>query len=430
MHFKVGLLGLGTVGAGLAEVFLRKNETIAEQIGCPISLAKVLVRDLDKPRLVDLPPSMLTTRPEDILDDPDIHIVVEALGGEEPAYTYIQRAIRNRKHIVTPNKEVIAKHGPDILDLARRYNGDVHYEASVGGGIPLIAAFKQDLVANDIRQIRAIINGTTNYILTRMDTAGLPFDAALREAQELGYAEPDPRNDVDGTDAAYKLAILAALAFQIRAAPEDIYREGITELTPADFAYARAMGYAIKLLAIGRRQGNAVELRVHPTLVPREALLARVEGAFNAVEVEGDLTGKVVFYGRGAGARPTASALLADIIDIAQDVLRRYAEHTPRLLIDPSRRRLAMADVESAYYLRLMAVDEPGVLAFVAQTLADAEVSVASIVQRIATTDGRPAEIVIVTHPTRESHAQRVIERLRASAKLLAVPRPMRVEAE
>ncbi|MBI2322768.1 MAG: ACT domain-containing protein [Chloroflexi bacterium] len=190
------------------------------------------------------------------------------------------------------------------------------------------------------------------------------------------------------------------------------------------------MGYAIKLLAIGRRQGNAVELRVHPTLVPREALLARVEGAFNAVEVEGDLTGKVVFYGRGAGARPTASALLADIIDIAQDVLRRYAEHTPRLLIDPSRRRLAMADVESAYYLRLMAVDEPGVLAFVAQTLADAEVSVASIVQRIATTDGRPAEIVIVTHPTRESHAQRVIERLRASAKLLAVPRPMRVEAE
>ncbi|MBI2322767.1 MAG: homoserine dehydrogenase [Chloroflexi bacterium] len=206
MHFKVGLLGLGTVGAGLAEVFLRKNETIAEQIGCPISLAKVLVRDLDKPRLVDLPPSMLTTRPEDILDDPDIHIVVEALGGEEPAYTYIQRAIRNRKHIVTPNKEVIAKHGPDILDLARRYNGDVHYEASVGGGIPLIAAFKQDLVANDIRQIRAIINGTTNYILTRMDTAGLPFDAALREAQELGYAEPDPRNDVDGTDAAYNTA--------------------------------------------------------------------------------------------------------------------------------------------------------------------------------------------------------------------------------
>lgn len=430
MHFRVGLLGLGTVGGGLAEAFLRKNEAIAEQIGCPISLAKVLVRDLDKPRAVALPPDMLTTRPEDILDDPTIHIVVEALGGEEPAYTYIRRAICHGKHIVTPNKEVIAKHGPDILDLARQYNADVHYEASVGGGIPLIAAFKQDLVANDIRQIRAIINGTTNYILTRMDNAGLPFDTALREAQQLGYAEPDPRNDVEGTDAAYKLAILAALAFQIRAAPEAIYREGITELTPADFAYARAMGYAIKLLAIGRRQGDAVELRVHPTLVPREALLARVEGPFNAVEVEGDLTGRVVFYGRGAGPRPTASALIADIIDIAQDVVRRYAEHTPRLLINPDRRQLAMAEIESAYYLRLTAVDEPGVLAFVAQTLADADVSVASIVQRIATTDGRPAEIVLVTHPTRELRVQRVVERLRASPKLLAVPRPLRVEAE
>jgi homoserine dehydrogenase len=426
----VGILGLGTVGAGLVDAFLRKNDAIAEQVGCPISLAKVLVRDLRKPRSIALPPDLLTDRPEDVLDDPDIHIVVEALGGEEPAFTYIQRAIRHGKHIVTPNKEVIAKHGPDILDLAREYNADVHYEASVGGGIPLIAAFKQDLVANEIRQIRAIINGTTNYILTRMDTLGLPFDAALREAQELGYAEPDPRNDIEGTDAAYKLAILAALAFQIRAAPEDIYREGITELTPADFAYARAMGYAIKLLAIGRRRDGAVELRVHPTLVPREALLARVEGPFNAVEVEGDLTGKVVFYGRGAGPRPTASALLADIIDIAQDVLRRYAEHTPRLLIDPTRRVLPMDEVESAYYLRLTALDEPGVLAFVASTLAEANVSVASIVQRTGATDTHPAEIVIVTHPTREANLRAVVERLGRSPKLLAVPRPLRVESE
>lgn len=430
VHFRVGILGLGTVGAGLVDAFLRKNDAIAHQVGCPISLAKILVRDLDKPRGVAVPRDLLTDRPEDVLDDPTIQIVVEALGGEEPAFTYIQRAIRNGKHIVTPNKEVIAKHGPDILELARAYNADVHYEASVGGGIPLIAAFKQDLVANDIRQLRAIINGTTNYILTRMDMLGLPFDAALREAQELGYAEPDPRNDIEGTDAAYKLAILAALAFQIRAVPEEIYREGITALTPADFAYARAMGYAIKLLAIGRRRGAAVELRVHPTLVPREALLARVEGPFNAVEVDGDLTGKVVFYGRGAGPQPTASALLADIIDIAQDVLRRYADHTPRLLIDPNRRILPMEEIESAYYLRLTALDEPGVLAFVASTLAEANVSVASIVQRTGTTDTHPAEIVIVTHPTREANLRAVVERLRASPKLLAVPRPLRVESE
>lgn len=430
MRFNIGLLGLGTVGAGLAEVLRRKGEAIAAQIGGPAHLARVLVRDPAKPRACRLARELLTTDPNQILEDPRIHIVVEAMGGEEPAFTYIQRAIQNGKHIVTPNKEVIAKHAHAILALAQKHNVDVHYEASVGAGIPLIATFKQDLVANDIRQIRAIINGTTNYILTRMAKEGLPFERALAEAQALGYAEPDPTHDIDGTDAAYKLTILSALAFQLAARPEEVYREGIEDLTPEDFTYAQQMGYAIKLLAIGRVADNQVELRVHPTLVPSGALLARVEGPFNAVEVEGDLTGKMVFYGQGAGAYPTASALVADIIDIAQDVLRRYGDHAPRLLVNPSRSLRPMGEVRSGYYLRLRAADEPGVLAQVAGILAHEGISIASIVQKSGAVEAGAAEIVIVTHPTPEAGMGAALRHLRALPCLRAVSRPLRVEQE
>src|SRR5215207_3579087 len=312
----VGLLGHGVVGGGVARTLRDKAETIARRVGRRVVPRGVLVRDLDRHR--DAGWLTITDNPADVLDDPEIQIVVEMMGGEQPAHDYIRRAIANGKHVVTANKEVMAKHGPEIVAEAAGRGLDVAYEASVGGGIPVIGPFKLDLLANDISQVTAIINGTTNYIITRMSQAGLDFGTALGEAQAAGYAEPDPRNDVEGIDAAYKLAILATLAFHARVRPDDIYYEGITGLASSDFRYAHELGYAVKLLAIGRATPAGLELRVHPTFLPADEMLAKVDGVFNAVSVEGDLVGQVLFYGRGAGAGPTSSAVVADVIDIAQ----------------------------------------------------------------------------------------------------------------
>jgi homoserine dehydrogenase len=283
----VGLLGLGVVGTGVARTLAEKSDSIARRVGCPIELRRVLVRDAQRER--PLAGLALTTDPEAVLCDPNVRIVVEVMGGEEPARTFLERAIAAGKHVVTANKEVMAKHGAELVSAAAVAGVDVAYEASVGGGIPVIGPFKLDLLANDISQVTAIINGTTNYIITRMSQAGLDFAAALREAQEAGYAEPDPRNDVEGIDAAYKLAILATLAFHARVRPEDVHCEGITSLSPSDFRYAHELGYAIKLLAIGKQTETGLELRVHPTMLPTSSMLANVDGVFNAVQVDGDL---------------------------------------------------------------------------------------------------------------------------------------------
>jgi homoserine dehydrogenase len=316
----IGLMGLGVVGSGVARTLFEKSEAIAQQVGCPLRIKKILVRDVAKKRDFDVSHHLLTTDPAQIITDPEIDIVIEVVGGETKAFEYIKESISRRKHIVTANKEVISKHSLELFALASKNKVDIRYEASVGGGIPLVAPFQRDLLANNITAIHAIINGTTNYIVTRMTKDGLDFATALKQAQELGYAEANPANDIDGVDAAYKLAILATLAFRTEIHPDDIYYEGISRLTARDFRYAKELGYAIKLLAIAKKEKQAIQVRVHPTFVPEDLLLANVDGVFNAIQVEGDLVGRVIFYGRGAGSSPTASAVVADVIQLAQNI--------------------------------------------------------------------------------------------------------------
>lgn len=408
----VGLLGLGVVGAGVAQALVTKAESIGRRVGRPVTLRRALVRDPARPRALD--PALLSTDPAAVLDDPAIDVVVEVLGGEQPAHQYILAAIEQGKHVVTANKEVMAKHGPEILARAAARGVDVAFEASVGGGIPVIGAFRLDLLANDLTEVTAIINGTTNYILTKMAREGVDYREALQEAQALGYAEPDPRNDVEGIDAAYKLTILATLAFHARVRPDDVYVEGITRLAAADFRYARELGYAIKLLAVGRATSRGIELRVHPTFLPVDEMLAKVDGVFNAVSVEGDLVGRVLFYGRGAGAGPTSSAVVADVIDIAQ----RLHSGGGRALfppLDPNRGALPLSDLWTRYYLRLVAADQPGVIAQITRVLGDHAISLTSVIQKETVTlgadgDEQYAEIVLMTHRAHEAAMQRAVK--------------------
>jgi homoserine dehydrogenase len=418
---RVGMLGLGVVGSGVAQALLTKADSIARRVGRPVILQRALIRTPDKPRT--LAPALITSDPAAILEDPEVEVVVEVLGGEQPAHEYILAAIARGKHVVTANKEVMAKHGPEILELAAAHGVDVAFEASVGGGIPVIGAFRLDLLANDLQEVTAIINGTTNYILTKMAREGVDYHTALQEAQALGYAEADPRNDVEGVDAAYKLTILATLAFHARVRPDEVYCEGITRLAAADFRYARELGYAIKLLAIGRAREQGLELRVHPAFLPEDQMLANVDGVFNAVSVEGDLVGRVLFYGRGAGAGPTSSAVVADVIDIAQRLHAgragretRDAKPLTRLLppLDESRRVLRMEETRARYYLRLIAADQPGVIAQITRVLGEHDISLASVIQKEDVvvddaSDLHHAEIVLMTHTAREAAMQRAV---------------------
>ncbi|MBM2809350.1 MAG: thrA [Chloroflexi bacterium] len=416
---RIGLLGLGVVGSAVARALIDKADLLTHRVGRPLELRRVLIRDASKPRSID--PSLISANADDILDDPETDLIVEVMGGEQPAHDYIVRALRAGKHVVTANKEVMAKHGPEILAIAAERGVDISFEASVGGGIPVIGPFKLDLLANEIDEIRAIINGTTNYILTRMATDGTDFGTALAEAQKLGYAEADPRNDIEGIDAAYKLAILGSLAFHTVVRPSDVFHEGISGLAPADFRYARELGYAVKLLAIGRANDGAVELHVHPALIPQTEMLAKVDGVFNAVTVRGDLVGNILFYGRGAGAGPTSSAVIADIVDLAHRTMEGTARVRPPAYDDRYRFR-PMDEVCTRYYLRLLAADQPGVFAQITQALGDARISLASVIQKQNVLIGDPAveyaEIVLMTHEAVEAPMQRAI---RAVASLPAV---------
>jgi len=427
---RIGLLGLGTVGSGVAEILSRKRADVEREIGLPVRLCRVLVRNREKRRGFTVDPQLLTSDPADIVESPDVNMVIEVMGGEEPAGSYIRRAMNAGKQVVTANKELVAKRGAELLTLAAEKNVDFHYEASVGGGIPLIAPFKQDLAANRICRVKAIINGTTNYILTRMAEAGVEFGEALAEAQALGYAEPDPANDVEGTDAVYKLAILSTLAFHIVVRPEQIYSEGITKLAARDFRYARDLGYTIKLLAIGADVDGQVEARVHPVMLPASALLARVDGVYNAVQVEGDLVGKVMFTGCGAGAMPTASAVIADVIDIAQDVQREMGFITPVIRYDDGKNIKPMSEVLTRFYLRLEVVDEPGVLAQITKVLGEQGISIASIIQKEVDDVARSAEIVIVTHTAVEGAISQALTQLRELKVVNEIGSAIRIEED
>ncbi|MBI4302392.1 MAG: homoserine dehydrogenase [Chloroflexi bacterium] len=413
----IGLMGLGVVGSGVARVLAEKGDTLGHQVGCPLSLKRVLVRDVSKKRSIEVSSSLLTTQAREILDDPEIAIVIEVMGGERPALDLIKEAIKRGKHVVTANKEVIAKHGPSLFALARKHRVELLYEASVGAGIPLIASLRQGLLANEISSIYAIINGTTNYILTQMANHGMDFSLALHQAQKLGYAEADPTADVEGIDAAYKLAILATLAFHKEILPSDVHHEGITRITARDFRYAQELGYAIKLLAIAKREIDSLQVRVHPALVPQDLLLAKVEGVFNAVQVEGDLIGRLLLYGQGAGSLPTTSAVIADAIDLAYRIHRNIPNPPPSLLAEGWSIK-PISQIQTRYYLRMAVTDRPGVLAQIAKTLGDHLISIASVIQKEVDEDDQTAEIVIMTHQANEAAMQ---EALREAARLPVV---------
>jgi homoserine dehydrogenase len=423
----IGLLGLGTVGTGVAEVLAAKADSLAEQAGLPLVLRKVLVRDVNRQRAVEVGPNLLTSHPEEVLSHPQVDIVIELIGGEYPATKYIKQALANGKHIVTANKEVIAKHGHELFSLARKHGIDIRYEASVGSGIPLISTFQHDLAANSISAIHAIVNGTTNYILTRMAQEGLDFASTLKQAQKLGYAEADPANDIEGIDAAYKLVILSNLAFGTKFTPQDVYREGISNIAARDFLYAREFGYAIKLLAIAKRERDKVEMRVHPVFIPQDFQLAKVDGVYNAVEVETDLAGKLVFYGEGAGALRASSAVLADVLAIARNIYRGV-NNVPELRLNETVSVKPMSELKTRYYLRLNAADRPGVLAQISKVLADNSISISSVIQKESGLPAQTATIVIMTYPAREKAMQKALRQLKQLSEVNEVSNFIRVE--
>lgn len=405
----VGILGVGTVGSGVLHVLQQKGDRIARTLGARIVVRRALVRDLERQRDVRLGNELLTADPNVVLEDAEIDVVVELLGGDEPARAYIERALTSGKHVVTANKEVIAKHGRELLAIADERGVNLFYEASVGGGIPIIRVLRRDLVANEITQIQAIINGTTNYILSDMEQ-GRDYAEALRQAQALGYAEADPKNDVEGIDAAYKLAVLATLAFRTDVRPHELYRNGISELDAKDFRYAAEMGYVIKLIASARLVDGKIEAGVHPTLIPADHHLASVRGVFNAVLIDGDEIDKLMLYGRGAGAKPTSSAVLADLCAVVQDIVSGVAE---RIDFPSGRRALRpFGETEARYYVRMLVADQPGVLAQIAQILGDERISIASCIQKETDDEARVAELVIMTHPAQHDRIARALDRV------------------
>ena len=430
----IGLLGAGVVGSQVARVILDPDTNHQ------LSLNGVLVRDVE--RLRDgVPPDLLTADPETVLGDERNDIIIEVMGGEEPARSYMAAAISAGKHVVTANKEALAKHGDELTKLAAQNNVSLSYEASVGGGIPVLAALQDSLTANRIESIRAIINGTTNYVLSSMNESGMSFEDALSEAQELGYAEADPTADVDAHDAVYKLSILARLAFGASAIPELIYREGIRNIGAKDLRYASALGFTIKLLAIARADSNGVRCRVHPALVPVDVPMANVNGVLNAVELNGDLLGPLWLQGRGAGAGPTASAVMGDVLRIANGVstkssplsIKGELKGVQPTAVQRSERTDApnvvdMDDLQVRYYLRLTCLDRFGVLAKIASVFGDATISIASVLQFDSDDERGLADLVIMTHPSREANMQDAAYRLRQLDVVASLENLIRVE--
>lgn len=405
----VALLGFGNVGSSVWQLIEERSRRLGWAAGRPIAVRRALVREPGKTRPVTPPPGFLTTDLDELLDDPAVEVVVELMGGLEPAGSYVRRALAAGKSVVTANKELIAHHGPELLRLAREHGAQLRFEASVGAGIPIIRPIEEMLVANRITRVTGILNGTTNYIVSRMASAGATFREALAEAQELGYAEPDPSDDVEGRDTARKLAILASYAFGSWVSPEAVYTEGITALDPVDLGYAAQLGYAVRLVGTAIHREAGIEARVHPALVPLDHPLASVRGAANAIFVEGDPVGELMFYGLGAGGYATASAILGDLVQVARGSRpwrpepRSGADALPVLPADA---------IRSAYYLRLEVADSPGTLAALAGAMARHAISLRQVLQMRS--QGERAEVVFVTHPAREAEMRQAREDVEA----------------
>lgn len=404
----MGLIGFGTVGTGVLRLLRRNRRLIIDRLGMPLDMAKIVDKDLSRGRGVPVDKSILSRNPDDILDDPEIPIVIELMGGLEPARTFILKAVKKGKHVVTANKALLAEHGAEVFDAARASGVEIGFEASVAAGIPIVRAIREGLVGNRISSLHAIINGTSNYILTQMAEKGIDFGEALAIARKKGYAEADPTLDVDGIDAAHKLAILILLSFGQRIDVKDIHTEGIRRISPLDIEFAGEFGYRIKLLSIARDHDGAIEARVHPAMVPMHSQFAVVEGVFNAIHVSGDASGPLIFSGQGAGGMPAASAVVSDVVDIAGKVLSGMGKEAPRRSwksgstgpVRPGRVQ-PMGDIAGRYYLRFTAVDRPGVLARIARILGEHKISIAQVIQKSqAGAGGVP--VVILTHEARE----------------------------
>jgi homoserine dehydrogenase len=421
---QVGLLGIGTVGSGVYDVLRRNQTEIQRRAGRGIAIAAVADLDLERARAIvgDAVPVLADARA--VIARPEIDIVVELIGGIGVARTLVLEAIAAGKHVVTANKALLAVHGTEIFQAAQQRGVMVAFEAAVAGGIPIIKALREGLTANRIQWVAGIINGTTNFILSEMRDKGLDFGTALAQAQQLGYAEADPRNDIEGIDAAHKATILSAIAFGIPVQFERAHVEGITRLAATDFKYAEQLGYRIKLLGIAKRAAQGIELRVHPCLVPAKRLIANVEGAMNAVVVQGDAVGTTLYYGKGAGSEPTASAVIADLVDVTRLHTADPLNRVPHLAFQPSAMSdlpvLPMSEVVTSYYLRLRVADEAGVLAKVTGLLAEAGISIDAVLQREAEEGSRQTDLIILTHNTREGTMNDAIAQMQGLPTILA----------
>ena len=429
---KVGLLGIGTVGAGTFTVLKRNQEEIRRRAGREIEIAMVADLDTERAKAIVGGSVVVVKDAHQVVDNPDIDIVIELIGGYGIARELVMKAIANGKHVVTANKALLATHGTEIFRAAQERGVMVAFEAAVAGGIPIIKALREGLTANRIQWIAGIINGTTNFILSEMRDKGLDFDVVLKEAQRLGYAEADPTFDIEGVDAAHKATIMSAIAFGIPVQFDKAHVEGITNLQASDIRYAEKLGYRIKLLGITKRVANGIELRVHPTLIPTNRLIANVEGAMNAVLVQGDAVGATLYYGKGAGAEPTASAVIADLVDITRLATADPEHRVPYLAFQPDEMSdtpiLPMSEITTSYYLRICVADKLGVMADITRILADGAISIDAMLQKEPAEGETQTDIIILTHQTQEKHVDRAIAAIEALSTVVAKVTRIRLE--
>ncbi|BDG06496.1 homoserine dehydrogenase [Anaeromyxobacter oryzae] len=430
----IGIAGFGVVGGGVLSILRKHAGDIEARLGARIVVRRIALRDPEKGRPLDVDRALLTTRLEDLVEDPEIAVVVELIGGVDQAFDLVRSALERGKHVVTANKALLAARGEEIFRLAREKGVDVYYEAAVCGGVPIIRTLREALASDRINALHGIVNGTTNFILTAMAERGEPIETALAEAQRLGYAEADPTLDVSGGDAAQKLCVLAQLAFGARIRPQDVLTEGIMSLKPEDFRWAREFGYALKLLAVARRTSSnggpdQLEARVHPAFIPAGSLLAGVRGAMNAVVLQSEALGPSMLYGQGAGAMPTGSAVVSDIIDLTRNIL---AGSPGRVPLPPAKPLVGLRphdEVRCAYYLHFSVQDAPGVLARIASQLAAHKISIAAVQQREQNDQGKPVPLVIVTHVAREADLRAAIALIDRDPTTLAPTRLIRIES-
>ena len=425
----VGILGFGTVGAGVADGLLKHRDVMAKRLGVDIVLRKIADLDITTDRGIQVPEGVLTTDAKGVLSDPEIDIVVETIGGTGVAKTFVLEALGNGKCVVTANKKLLAEHGHEIFETAAKNDVDIYFGASVGGGIPIIRVLREGLAGNEIESIHGILNGTCNYILTRMENEGLPFESVLKDAQKLGYAEANPSLDIDGFDTAHKACILAALAYGFQPGVDQVQVEGIRNLDGADVKYAADFGYRIKLLAVVAKDGSEVEVGVHPTLIPFSHMLANVNDAFNAAYVKGDMSDYTMYYGRGAGRAPTASTVIGDIGDIARNLAydeTRYARGVPNYAEGKVRLRAA-GDIRSKYYLRFMLADRPGAMGVVASALGKHGVSISALSQKESSEGNLPVPVVAMTRVARAADIDAALEEIKAAGVTGEDPVKLRV---